>query len=385
MPQATTRSDILETSLFDPLRFGPLVLANRIVMAPLTRSRASTDGVPSPFAAEYYAQRASAGLLIAEATNISPQGRGYAWTPGIYSEAQVEAWRRVTACVHGHCGRIFDQLWHVGRISHPDLQPGNGLPVAPSAIAAHGQTYTEDGFRSFVVPRALETGEIPGIVEQYRHSARCAKDAGFDGVEIHAANGYLLDQFIRDSTNQRTDDYGGSRENRIRIVTEVVEAVTALWGGDRVGIRLSPVSPNTGETPLDSDVMGTYGSLIEQLNRFGLAYLHCVEGATTGPRDIPADVSFPELRRRFDGLYIANNGYDLDLATRALRDDVADLIAFGRPFLANPDLVGRLRRGWPLAEAPKETWYGGGAKGYVDWPAYQKPPENAAANYGQGI
>jgi N-ethylmaleimide reductase len=385
MQQTALQSDAAKTSLFDPVQLGPLTLANRIVMAPLTRSRADTDGVPSPLAADYYAQRASAGLLIAEATNISPQGRGYAWTPGIYSEAQAEAWRRVTACVHGHCGRIFDQLWHVGRVSHPDLQPGHALPVAPSAIAARGQTYTEDGFRDFVVPRALETDEIPGIVEQYRHAARYAKDAGFDGVEIHAANGYLLDQFIRDSTNRRTDRYGGGREKRVRIVLEIAEAVTAVWGGARVGIRLSPVSTNIGEIPLDSDVMGTYGYLIEQLNAFSLGYLHCVEGETAGPRNIPAGVSFPELRGRFDGLYMANNGYDLELATHALEDGVADLIAFGRPFLANPDLVARLRCGWPLAEAPKETWYGGGAKGYADWPVYQRPSGSAAANYGRSV
>jgi N-ethylmaleimide reductase len=382
---ATGRIEIIETSLFDPVRLGPLILANRIVMAPLTRSRASADGVPGPYAAEYYAQRASAGLIIAEATNISPQGRGYAWTPGIYSDAQVEAWSGVTTAVHAHCGHIFDQLWHVGRISHPDLQPGHALPVAPSAIAAQGQTYTEDGFRSFVVPRALETDEIPGVVEQYRHAARCARRAGFDGVEIHAANGYLLDQFIRDSTNKRTDRYGGSRENRVRLVLEVVEAVVTVWSSERVGIRLSPVSRNVGEIPLDSDPMGTYGYLVEQLNPFSLGHLHCVEGETTGPRTIPEDFSFLELRRRFKGLYIANNGYDLDLATRSLREGLADLIAFGRPFLANPDLVARLRTGWPLAEAPKETWYGGGAHGYVDWPAYQKPSDSACATYGRGV
>jgi N-ethylmaleimide reductase len=385
MQQNAARGETREISLFDPVRLGPLFLANRIVMAPLTRSRASRDGVPSPFAADYYAQRASAGLIIAEATNISPQARGYAWTPGIYSDAQVEVWSKITAAVHGHCGRIYDQLWHVGRASHPDLQPGGALPVAPSAIPAQGQTYTEDGFRPFVVPRALETDEIPGIVEQYRHAARYARQAGFDGVEIHAANGYLLDQFIRDSTNKRTDRYGGTRENRVRLVLEVAEAVTEVWGGERVGIRLSPVSPNVGEIPLDSDVMGTYGYLIEQLNRFGLVYLHCVEGETTGPRNIPSDVSFPELRRRFKGLYIANNGYDLELATHALREGLADLIAFGRPFIANPDLVARLRNGWPLAKAPKEAWYGGGAEGYIDSPTYQKPTEDAAGNHRQGV
>ncbi|HEX4172993.1 MAG TPA: alkene reductase [Acetobacteraceae bacterium] len=382
---ATTRGRTAEISLFDPVRLGSLILANRIVMAPLTRSRASSGGVPSPHAPDYYAQRASAGLLIAEATNISPQGRGYAWTPGIYSDTQVAAWSKVTTAVHGHGGRIFDQLWHVGRISHPDLQPGHALPVAPSAIAAQGETYTEEGLRPFVVPRALETDEIPGIIGQYRHAAQCARQAGFDGVEIHAANGYLLDQFIRDSTNKRTDRYGGSRENRVRIVLEVAEAVSGVWGGDRVGIRLSPVSPNVGGTPLDSDPMATYGDLVAQLNTFGLGYLHCVEGETTGPRTIPTSFSFAELRRRFHGLYIANNGYDLDLAMRALREGLADLIAFGRPFLANPDLVARLRERWPLAEAPKETWYGGDAHGYVDWPPYRRPGEGTCATFGRGV
>jgi N-ethylmaleimide reductase len=385
MQQAATRSETQEISLFDPVRLGPLILPNRVVMAPLTRSRASRDGVPSPLAAEYYAQRASAGLMIAEATNISPQGRGYAYTPGIYSRAQTEAWARITAAVHAHCGHIYDQLWHVGRVSHPDLQPGGALPVAPSAIAAEGQTFTEDGFRPFAVPRALETDEIPGIVEQYRHAARCARQAGFDGVEIHAANGYLLDQFIRDSTNHRTDRYGGSRENRVRLVLEVAQAVVEVWGGERVGIRLSPVSPNVGQIPLDSDVMGTYGYLVEQLNPLGLVYLHCVEGETAGPRIVPPGFSFQELRRRFKRNYIANNGYDLDLATHALHEGLADLIAFGRPFLANPDLVARLRNGWTLAEAPSETWYGGGAEGYTDWPTYRKPSEDAAANYQQGV
>jgi N-ethylmaleimide reductase len=354
-------------------------------MAPLTRSRTSRDDVPSPLSVEYYAQRASAGLLIAEATNISPQGRGYAYTPGIYSEAQVEAWGRITAAVHAHCGHIYDQLWHVGRVSHPDLQPGGALPVAPSAIAAQGQMFTQYGFWPFVVPRGLETGEIPGIVEQYRHAAQCARQAGFDGVDIHAANAYLLDQFIRDSTNIRTDRYGGSRENRVRLVLEVAQAVVEVWGAERVGIRLSPVSPNVGQIPLDSDVMGTYDYLVEQLNPLDLVYLHCVKGETTGPRTVLLGFSFQELCCRFKGLYIANSGYDLDLATHVLRDGLADLIAFGRPFLANPDLVARLRNRWPLAEAPSETWYGGGAEGYIDWPTYRKPPEDAAANYRRGV
>ena len=358
------------SDLFEPVRMGPLTLANRIVMAPLTRSRAGEGGVPGQLNAEYYTQRATAGLIVGEATNISPQGRGYAFTPGIYTDEQVAGWRIVTDAVHRAGGRIVCQLWHVGRISHPDLQPGGQLPVAPSAIKPEGQAFTETGFQPHVTPRALETDEIPGIVGDYAHAAACAKQAGFDGVEIHAANAYLLDQFIRDSTNKRTDRYGGSIENRTRLPLEVAAAVTEAWGGgERVGIRLSPLTPQPGGTPLDSDPMGTYGHLVERLNSFNLAYIHCVEGATQGSRAEPPGFSFQRLRRMFHGLYIANNGYNRELALRARRQDLADLICFGRPFIANPDLVQRLRTDAPLADAPKETWYGGGAKGYTDYPA----------------
>jgi N-ethylmaleimide reductase len=358
-----------DTDLFDPVAIGAWQLANRIVMAPLTRCRVKNDGVPGPLQAIYYAQRAGAGLIISEATNISWQGRGYAFTPGIFTDAQVAGWKRVTEAVHEKQGKILCQLWHVGRYSHPSLQPGGALPVAPSAIAPEGDTFTEQGFRKVPTPRALETDEIPGIVEQYRHAAECARQAGFDGVEIHAANCYLLDQFIRDSTNRRADRYGGSIENRTRLVLEVVEAVTSIWGGgSRVGIRLAPVTPNTGNTPLDSHVMATYGYLIERLNPFNLAYLHFVEGATGQSRQVPAGVSLEKLRTLFQGPYMANNGYTLEMAKAARRNGTAELICFGRPFLANPDLVERLKAGAALAEAPRETWYGGGEHGYTDWP-----------------
>ena len=366
-----SHSELADTDLFSPVTVGAWELDNRIVMAPLTRCRVANDGIPGALQATYYAQRASAGLLISEATNISPQGRGYAFTPGIYSEAQVAGWQQVTDAVHAANGKMVCQLWHVGRYSHPSLQPNGELPVAPSAIAPEGDTFTEAGMQRVITPRALETDEIPGIVEQYRHAAQCAKQAGFDGVEIHAANCYLLDQFIRDSTNHRTDNYGGSIENRARLVLEVVEAVVAVWGdGSRVGIRLSPVTPNTGNTPLDSTVMDTYGYLINALNGFNLAYMHLVEGATGMSRHVPEDVDLQALRDAFNGIYIANNGYTRDMALEARRQNSVDLVCFGRPFMANPDLVNRLQHNAPLAKAPQSTWYGGAEKGYTDWPVW---------------
>ena len=360
---AHTTSPILE-----PTTLGDLRLRNRIVMAPLTRSRSSEDGVPPDFAADYYAQRAEAGLIITEATNISAQARGYAMTPGIFSEPQVQAWQRVTWAVHRRDGHIFLQLWHTGRISHPDLH-GGALPVAPSAIRPEGQAFTTDGLKDHVTPRALQMDEIPAIVEDYRHAARCAMQAGFDGVEIHSANNYLLEQFIRDSTNQRTDRYGGSLENRLRFPLEVVAAVTEVWGGGgRVGIRISPATTMPGNTKLDSRPAVTYGAYIDALSRLGLLYVHDIEGVTQLTREVPEEIDFPALRRRFSGAYIANNQYTLAMAEAALARGDADLFSFGRPFLANPDLVSRLGSGAPLAEAPKQYWYGGGAVGYSDWP-----------------
>lgn len=356
------------TDLFSPMEMGAIKLANRIVMAPVTRSRYCEDGIPNELHATYYAQRASAGLIIAEATNISPQGRGYAATPGIWSEEQVAGWKKVTDLVHAAGGKIVSQLWHVGRFSSVELQPNGEAPVAPSAVQAEGNTYTVDGFVPVSMPRALETDEIPGIIEQYRIAARNAMRAGFDGVEVHSANSYLLDQFLRDSTNKRTDHYGGSIENRARLTLEVTAAIVEMWGNDRVGIRLSPVTPDAGNTPPDSNVMDLYGYLVDQLNQFDLAYMHFVEGATATTREIPAGVDMDALSARFHGPYIGNNNYDLEMAIDRRSEDLIDAVAFGRYFISNPDLVERLRVGAELTIAPRESYYGGGAKGYTDWP-----------------
>ncbi|MDI1351672.1 MAG: alkene reductase [bacterium] len=355
------------TDLFTSMRLGDLTLANRIVMAPLTRSRAGKGDIQGLLNAQYYEQRATAGLIISEATQISQQGKGYAFTPGIYNEQQIQGWKHATAAVHNNNGLLFAQLWHVGRISHPDLQPDHQLPVAPSAIKPQGKAFTETGFKDFVRPRALELNEIAGIVEQYTHAAQCAKKAGFDGIELHAANGYLLAQFLCDKTNLRTDIYGGSIENRARLLLEVVRALTTVWPANRIGIRLSPVSHANDID--DSNPMALYSYVVQQLNHFGLAYLHCVEGETMGPRTIPSGFSFTRLRALFAGTYMANNGYDLAMAIKARQENSADLICFGRPFIANPDLVARMKDNIPLApEAPKDTWYGNGAEGYIDWP-----------------
>jgi N-ethylmaleimide reductase len=360
--------NLATTDLFDPVQLGALTPKNRIVMAPLTRSRAGDAGVPGPMNAEYYAQRASAGLIVSEATNISAEGRGYAYTPGIFNAEQVSGWRLVTDAVHKAGGLIFCQLWHVGRISHPSLQPGGALPVAPSAVKPEGQAFTNTGFQPHVTPRALETDEIRRVVQDYAHATRCARDAGFDGVEIHAANGYLIDQFLKDKTNRRTDAYGGSIENRVRFLAEVVEAVTATWSSERVGIRFSPISP--ANDIADSDPKPLFEEAVRVINRHNLVYMHVVEGATQGPREVPGGFDLQVLRRAFNGLYMANNGYDLDLALRARATGAADLIAFGRPFIANPDLVERLRTDAPLAEPDRSTFYGGDAHGYTDYPAF---------------
>ena len=360
--------------VLQPVTIGTLELKNRIVMAPLTRSRSSREGVPPSFAGDYYAQRATAGLIISEATNISPQGVGYAYTPGIWTEAQVDAWSRVVKTVHANGGRIFMQLWHTGRISHPDLQPNNGLPVSSSAIAPAGTAFTEQGMKPHVTPRALETDEIPGIVEDYRKAAANAKRAGFDGVEVHSANNYLLEQFLRDSVNKRTDRYGGSVENRLRFPLEVVRAVLDVWGGgERVGIRISPATTEPGGAPLDSDTQGTYGAYVDALSKLGLLYVHVIEGITQQDRGKVGDVDFHDLRSRFKGAFIDNNQLTLDLADKRLAEGEADLFSFGRAYLANPDLVDRLRTGTPLAEAPKQYWYGGDSHGYSDWPGMNGP------------
>jgi N-ethylmaleimide reductase len=354
--------------LFTPVTIGDLTLPNRIAMAPLTRNRAiDPNTTPSPLAPLYYRQRASAGLLITEASQISQQGQGYAWTPGSYTDEQVAAWKLVTEAVHEDDGHIFLQLWHVGRISHSSLQPNGGAPVAPSAIAARTPTFIESGaFAETSQPRALEASEIAGIVADYAHAAGCGRRAGFDGVELHGANGYLIDQFLRDGTNKRTDQYGGSIENRLRFALEVVDAVLKVWPPTRVGMRIAPVSP--ANDIADSNPTALFGALIEALSQRNLAYIHVVEGATGGPRDAHG-FDFLALRRAFSGAYIANNGYTRALAIEAIAQNRADMIAFGRPFISNPDLVERLRIDAPLAESDKATYYGGGAEGYVDYPA----------------
>ncbi|CAO4147944.1 N-ethylmaleimide reductase [Methylorubrum aminovorans] len=357
-------------ALFSPGRLGAIEVANRVAMAPLTRARGDMEGIQTPLAVEYYGKRASAGLIISEATNISRQGRGYAFTPGIYTDTQVEAWKPVARAVHARGGKMVLQLWHVGRFSHASLQENGAPPVAPSAIEAGDMVFTEHGFEPPSKPRELETGEIDGIIADYVRAARNARTAGFDGVEIHAANCYLLEQFIRDSTNHRTDRYGGSIENRTRLPFEVCEAVAGAIGADRVGIRLSPVTHSVGATPFDSEPQKTYGFLAERLGTLGLAYLHCIEGQTRGA-NLPESFDFQALRRSFGGSYIANNGFTREIALTAARSGRADMVAFGRPFISNPDLVERLRQDEPLApEAHKEFFYGGGSRGYTDWPDF---------------
>ncbi|WP_296582478.1 alkene reductase [Xanthobacter sp.] len=354
------------TSLFEPFRLGELTLPNRIVMAPLTRNRAAAGFVPSDLAPQYYALRADAGLLITEASQISQQGQGYQDTPGIYSDAQVEGWKKVTDAVHAKGGRIFIQLWHVGRVSHTSLQPNGGAPVAPSALTAATKTFVNNGFAETSAPRALELSEIPGIIKDYRRAAANAIKAGFDGVEVHGANGYLIDQFLKDGSNLRTDAYGGSIENRSRFLLEVMDAVIAEIGAARTGLRLSPVSPANGIT--ESHPQALFNHVIDELEKRHPVYIHVVEGATGGPRDVAPDFSFEELRKRYSGAWMVNNGYDLALANAVLAEGKADLVAFGKPFIANPDLVERLQRNAPLNELDRDTLYGGGAKGYIDYP-----------------
>ena len=351
-------------NLFSPVEVGPLGLRNRVVMAPLTRSRAGPGNVPNQLNALYYAQRASAGLIISEATQISPEGQGYISTPGIHSAEQIEGWKCVTKAVHVAGGHIVLQLWHVGRISHPSFQPGGAAPVAPSAIRPKGQAFTEKGFERIPTPRALETAEIPAIIEQYAQAARNALAAGFDGVEVHAANGYLIDQFLRDQTNKRTDRYGGSIENRGRFLMAVVDAVCAVVGNERTGVRISP--QNTQNDIADSDPQALFNYVAEQLSGKGLAYLHIIEGDTSGLPVPPFD--YKNLKRLFGGLVIANNGFDKPRANKAIADGRADLIAFGKPFIANPDLVIRLFLDAPLMPINRETLYGGSEQGYTDYP-----------------
>lgn len=355
--------------LFTPYNLRGHTLRNRIVMAPLTRNRAihGTD-VPQLLNAEYYAQRAGdAGLIISEATQISPTGKGYAWTPGIYSKEQVAGWKLVTEAVHKKGGTIYLQLWHVGRISHPSLQPNGNLPVAPSAIAPIKQrTFIETGeFTEVGTPRALTLEEISNIIEDYRKATRNAMEAGFDGVEIHGANGYLLQQFMSDKSNHRTDIYGGSVINRLRFALEVTNVVIAEIGADRTGIRLSPVSP--ANDALDSSPASIYFPLVRELNKLNLAYIHVIEGVTGGPREFNG-FDFQALRKEFNGTWMVNNGYNLQTAVEAVASGYADLVAFGKLYIANPDLAERLKMNAPLNEPDASTFYGGGAEGYTDYP-----------------
>jgi N-ethylmaleimide reductase len=375
-PRAAQGSDT--GPLFQPYRLGPFNLRHRVVMAPLTRSRARQPGnVPSSLAACYYAQRASAALIVSEATQVSMQGQGYAWTPGIHSREQVEAWHRVTKAVHEANGLIFNQLWHVGRISHPALQPDNMLPVAPSAVIPEGKAFIENErgegeLVPFVRPRTLTIEEMPYIVAQYQRAARHAQAADFDGVEIHAANGYLLDQFIETDTNRRTDAYGGPVENRARLLFEVSEALMPIWGPDRIGMRISPMGKLNDIH--DDNPEATFGYVAERLSDYGFAYLHMVNPALeqmqNGQELDPKAMNMVRLiRKKYKGTLIVAGGFQADTAARWLREGMADLIAFGRKFIANPDLPERLREGAPLNVDDPTAYYGGGEKGYTDYPS----------------
>jgi len=357
-----------ESVLFEPYPLKTLTLPNRMVMAPLTRGRAEADGTPNDLMARYYRQRAEAGLIVSEATAISRGGVGWLGAPGIYTDAHVAGWRKVTEAVHEAGGRIFLQLWHMGRASHPDFLDGE-LPVAPSAVAADEWSHTPLGKKRYVVPRALELDEIPGIVNDYAAAAERARDAGFDGVEIHGANGYLIDQFLRDGSNRRTDAYGGSVANRARFLLEVTEAVCGAWSPDRVGVRLSPTG---GYNDMhDSDPPATFIYAADALSRFNLAYLHLMEALPGHPLAGTHERISPMLRTIYRGTLIINGGFDAQLAAAALARGEADLVAFGMLFLANPDLVRRFREGAPLNTPDYATLYTPGPQGYVDYPTLE--------------
>ncbi|MDX1921975.1 MAG: alkene reductase [Alphaproteobacteria bacterium] len=366
------------TSLFDPLSIGDISLKNRIIMAPLTRMRSQQPGnIPHALNAEYYAQRAGAGLIITEATQITQQGQGYPATPGIHSKEQVAGWKLVTDAVHKKDGKIVLQLWHVGRISHPSHQPNGGLPVAPSAIAAKNSgTYTADWKPTpIMVPRALETNELSGIVNDYQVAAQNAKDAGFDGVEVHGANGYLLNEFLEDGSNQRTDNYGGSIENRARLLLEVVDAVVGVWGKGRVGVRLSPYG--TFGDMSDSNPEKLYTYVLQQLSARGIAYVHVIEPRATGAgggdsvmENAPSTSTI--FRKHFNGAFISAGGYTPESAKDVVAKGNADAVAFGRYYISTPDLAERIKAGVPLNKYNRATFYGGGEKGYTDYPTADK-------------
>ena len=357
------------SDLFQPFQLGPITLSNRVVMAPLTRSRAEAGNVPGPLMVEYYAQRAGMGLIIAEATQVSATAQGYPSTPGLHTAEQVAGWRKVTDAVHAKGGKIYVQLWHVGRMSHTAYQPDGQAPVAPSAIAPKAKTFVAgQGMVDCSVPRALETAEIPGVVNDFRTAARNAIEAGFDGVEIHGAHGYLLDAFLRDGSNKRTDQYGGSIENRARLLLEVMAAVTAEIGADRVGIRLSPVSPVNDSS--ESNPQPLFEHVVRELEKLHPVYIHVVEGHTGGPRD-NAPFDYDALRKLYSGVWMVNNGYDKAMAEAAVSNHHGDLVSFGRAAISNPDLARRLQENAPLNEVFSDVGlYGGtGAHGYTDYPS----------------
>jgi 2,4-dienoyl-CoA reductase-like NADH-dependent reductase (Old Yellow Enzyme family) len=351
------------STLFDPLKIGDLTVPNRIFMAPLTRSRAGVQRVPNKLMAQYYAQRAAAGLIISEATVVSPMGIGYADTPGVWSAEQVEGWKLTTGAVHAAGGRIFLQLWHVGRVSDPQFLDG-ALPVAPSAIAAQGNVSLVRPPTAFVTPRALDAGEIPGVVEAFRRGAQNAHLAGFDGVELHGANGYLLDQFLQDGSNQRQDDYGGVVQNRARLMLEATDAAISVWGAGRVGVHLAP--RGDAHSMGDSNLTATFEYAARQLGQRKIAFLCARE--SLGP-----DRLGPQLKAAFGGVYVANEKFSFDTATKTLRDGDADAVAFGKLFIANPDLPQRFKLGAPLNEPKVAEFYAGGAVGYTDYPALEQP------------
>ena len=353
----------MQPDLFTPIRLGRYSLKNRLVMAPLTRNRAGAGNVPQAMNVEYYRQRASAGLIISEGAQITPTAVGYLGTPGIHSAEQIAGWKSVTDAVHSRDGRIFLQLWHCGRVSHPALLPNGMLPVAPSAIRPEGHAHTMEGPQDFVTPHELTTDEIAEIVNDFRTAAKNALAAGFDGVEIHAANGYLIDQFIRDGSNQRTDEYGGSLKNRSRLLMEITAVVTEVWGSDRVGVRLSPVNPFNDMR--DSNPQQTFDFVANALNPFNLAYLHVTEWGCTDP----ADFDFHKLRAAFNGTYMTNGGYDKASANAAIASGATDLVAFGKLFIANPDLPERFAADAPLNTPDVNTFYGGNEVGYIDYPS----------------
>jgi N-ethylmaleimide reductase len=358
------------TSLFSSFQFGPYSLKHRVVMAPLTRMRSSSGDVPNDLMAEYYSQRATeGGLIISEATPVSIYGRAYAGAPSILTPSQVDGWKKITSAVHKKGGRIFLQLWHVGRQSHPSLQPNGGTPVAPSAIQAEGHAYAAEGPVEFSMPRALTLDEIPGIVDEFRLGAERALEAGFDGVELHGANGYLPDQFLQDGSNKRDDQYGGSIANRARFFLELTTALVSVWGKGRVGVRISP--SGTYGSMYDSDPQATFGYLADQLNQFELAYLHVVEPRIKGTETVDEQaepVAVRHLRKIFKGPIIAAGGFDRLSAEKLLASGDADMVAFGRQFISNPDLPRRLREDIPLNEYDRDTFYGGDARGYTDYP-----------------